>query len=242
MLRRGRLPGLRARSTASAPTTVLLAGEPDLAAFLDLEELLSGQGVEAVRAADGAELLFTAGDLRPAVVVVAADLPVVPLATTVTVLRGHLEAPVFVAIGPGDAGLVEEGLAAGATGVLTRPYGGRGLDATLADRLALARSELARSAVLRLGALELDSLAFRVTSAGRVLDLTLREFELLRFLMLNADVALTVDDLRDGVWGVRGETASANTVAVHLGRLRTCLAGVAEIVNIRGYGYRFRAL
>jgi len=234
--------GERLRPTKAPPRTVLLAGEPDPAQCVALVEALEGRGVGVVRRADGAELLFAAGELAPAIVVVTAHLPTVPLADAVRVIRGRLEIPVFVAIGGGEADLAQEGLAAGATGVLSRPYVRREVETVLGDHIARARSLVERSAVIRLGPLHLDSLSFRVTAAGRDLDLTVREFELLRFLMLHVDLAVTVDDLRQGVWGARGDSVSGNTIAVHIGRLRADLAGVAAIVNIRGFGYRFSLL
>jgi DNA-binding response OmpR family regulator len=99
-----------------------------------------------------------------------------------------------------------------------------------------------QEAILRLGQLELDSPAFAVRAAGRPLELTLREFELLRFLILHSERAVTQDQIRAEVWGARGEHVTANTIAVHIGRLRVRLEGVAEIVSIRGVGYRLAAL
>jgi DNA-binding response OmpR family regulator len=198
--------------------------------------------VDLVMCVDGAQVLYLAGSLSPDLVVLSVQLPIVGASDVVAALRAHLDAPVYVGLGLGEAEAAGPVLAAGATGILNRPYERRDLDGLLDAQVARVRARMAQEAVVRLGPLELDSPAFEVRLDGRPLDLTLREFELLRFLMLHSDRAVTQDQIRAGIWGARGEDVTGNTIAVHIGRLRVRLDGAAEIISIRGVGYRLSLL
>jgi DNA-binding response OmpR family regulator len=217
----------------------LLVADPDPDACGVLTQLVTAaQDVDLVMCVDGAQALYLAGSLTPDLVVLSARLPVVGASDVVAVLRAHLDAPIHVGLGIGEAEAAGPVLAAGATGVLNRPYERRDLTGLLEAQVARVRARLAQEAVIQLGPLELDSPAFEVRRAGRPLELTLREFELLRFLMLHADRAVTQDQIRVEVWGPRGEDVTGNTIAVHVGRLRVHLEGAADIISIRGVGYR----
>ena len=62
----------------------------------------------------------------------------------------------------------------------------------------------------------------------RIADLPLKEFEVLRTLMYHAPEVLSDGELRAAVWGAQAEGPPANTIAVHVGRLRNRLQGVAD--------------
>jgi two-component system KDP operon response regulator KdpE len=244
MRRHSRLTGQPAPATVvvddSALVTVLAAeADPDAyGALTDVGEL---HPFRLVLCADGAQALFLAGKVSPDLILLSAQLSVVSSQDVVVALRIHLDVPLYLGIRAGEADCAGPGLAAGATGVVNRPYEQRELDRLLGTQLARAKARLQQEAVIHLGQLVLDSPAFEVRSAGRPIELTLREFELLRFLMLNAGRAVTQDQIRVEVWGARNEDVSVNTIAVHVGRLRVRLAGTVEIVSIRGVGYRLTA-
>ena len=71
----------------------------------------------------------------------------------------------------------------------------------------------------------------------RIGDLPLKEFELLRALMLRAPEIVTDDELREALWGSEGLRPSGNTIAMHVTRLRHRLGDVADVRRIRGRGY-----
>lgn len=93
------------------------------------------------------------------------------------------------------------------------------------------------------GVLVLDDTRHRVYKEGAELELTHREYELLKFLMLHRGVAYSRDDLLNYVWGYEysGET---RTVDVHIRQLRRKIerddANPLLIETVRGRGYRFR--
>lgn len=117
-------------------------------------------------------------------------------------------------------------------------------DATAAEvrvRLAilLRRTGGGGEAVLRLGPLALNVETYQVRVSGRPLDLTFKEFELLRFLMQRPGRVFTRSDLLQEVWGYNFY-GGTRTVDVHVRRLRAKLGPEHEdlIETVRGVGYR----
>jgi DNA-binding response OmpR family regulator len=101
------------------------------------------------------------------------------------------------------------------------------------------RIGVAGESTVRLGPLSLDTDTYRVTVGGRVLDLTYKEFELLRFLVQRPDRVFTRADLLAEVWGYNFY-GGTRTVDVHVRRLRAKLGPEHEalIQTVRGVGYR----
>lgn len=93
-------------------------------------------------------------------------------------------------------------------------------------------------ATYRMGPLALDVATYRSSVAGRQLDLTYREFELLRFLAAHAGRVYTRTELLQAVWGYPFY-GGTRTVDVHIRRLRAKLGPEHEsiIETVRGVGY-----
>jgi DNA-binding response OmpR family regulator len=111
----------------------------------------------------------------------------------------------------------------------------------LRSRLAMLRrrSGAGDGTVIRLGSLALDTETYRVTASGRSLDLTFKEFELLRFLASRPGRVFTRPALLREVWGY-DFYGGTRTVDVHVRRLRAKLGPEHEqlIETVRGVGYR----
>jgi len=97
------------------------------------------------------------------------------------------------------------------------------------------------SQTLRRGELTIDQASYKAFVAGRVVELTFKEYELLRFLALNAGRVCTREHLLNQVWGY-DFYGGARTVDVHIRRLRSKIedAGHTFIETVRNVGYRFR--
>ena len=112
-------------------------------------------------------------------------------------------------------------------------------------RLAMLRRRAGSGdgTITRLGPLALDTETYRVTASGRPLDLTYKEFELLRFLASNPGRVFTRPALLREVWGY-DFYGGTRTVDVHVRRLRAKLGPEHEhlIETVRGVGYRSAAL
>ena len=88
--------------------------------------------------------------------------------------------------------------------------------------------------------ISLDQKRHEVYVKGARIDLTLKEYELLRLLMSNLEVVMTRDQILEKVWGYSfdGET---RTVDVHMRTLRSKLAEAGDCLEtVRGVGYRMR--
>jgi DNA-binding response OmpR family regulator len=114
-------------------------------------------------------------------------------------------------------------------------------EAELRLRLAMLRRRHGSSdaSLTRLGPLALDTDTYRVTAAGRPLDLTFKEFELLRFLASRPGRVFTRPTLLREVWGF-DFYGGTRTVDVHIRRLRAKLGPEHEhlIETVRSVGYR----
>ena len=108
-------------------------------------------------------------------------------------------------------------------------------------RLAMLRRRAGAGdgTIVRLGPLAIDGETYRVTVSGRPLDLTFKEFELLRFLAVHPGRVFTRPALLREVWGY-DFFGGTRTVDVHVRRLRAKLGPEHEhlVQTVRGVGYR----
>ncbi|MGQ9609198.1 MAG: winged helix-turn-helix domain-containing protein [bacterium] len=119
------------------------------------------------------------------------------------------------------------------------PYDLRELDIRI--RLILAKQESASSQkVIKIGNITIDTTRYEVTVDGWPVMLTLKEYELLRYLVTHRGRVLTREMLLDQVWGY-DYYGGTRTVDVHIGRLRTKIetGNYSFIRTVRGVGYIF---
>ena len=129
-------------------------------------------------------------------------------------------------------------LDAGADDYITKPFGMMEFIARVRAVLRRAGKEEKENDVLETGDLQIQVKQHQVLAKGEKVTLTLKEFELLKFLMENKGIVLTRDRLLGHVWGYDfdGET---RTVDVHVRTLRQKLGECGELIEtVRGVGYR----
>jgi DNA-binding response OmpR family regulator len=131
-----------------------------------------------------------------------------------------------------------KGLDDGADDYLVKPYAFAELTARV--RTLLRRDAGRSGAVLHVGDLMLDTARLIASRGGRELDLTAKEFALLRYFMSRAGEVLSTEDLLEHVWDEFTDPFT-NTVRVTVGTLRRKLSAEAEpplIETLIGSGYR----
>ncbi|MBP2708661.1 response regulator transcription factor [Microbispora sp. RL4-1S] len=129
------------------------------------------------------------------------------------------------------------GLDAGADDYLVKPFHFAEL---LARLRALGRRDGEGGSLLRVGDLELDLVAHRARRAGAELELTSREFALLRYFMHHPGRVLSAEDLLEHVWDAHANPFTAS-VRVILSRLRRKLGDPPVITTITSAGYRLES-
>ncbi|PZR81031.1 MAG: DNA-binding response regulator, partial [Candidatus Aeolococcus gillhamiae] len=121
---------------------------------------------------------------------------------------------------------------------VTKPFSPRELVARV--KAILRRTEgppPARPDVITVGSVEVDPGRREVRAEGRVVALATREFDLLAFLADNAGLALSRQQLLDGVWGPDWY-GDPRTVDVHVRQLRRKLGSALSLATVWGVGYR----
>jgi DNA-binding response OmpR family regulator len=134
------------------------------------------------------------------------------------------------------------GLDEGADDYLVKPFAFSELSARVRS---LMRRDAGRSgALLTVGELRLDTARFEATRRGRLLDLTAKEFALLRYFMAHCGEVLSQERLLEHVWDENADPMT-NTVRVTVGTLRRKLTREDDaeppIETLIGAGYRLRA-
>jgi two-component system, OmpR family, alkaline phosphatase synthesis response regulator PhoP len=134
------------------------------------------------------------------------------------------------------------GLEVGADDYVTKPFGVQELLARVRAHLRRAARQPAELETYAFDDVTLNFRTHQATKAGRPIDLSAREFELLKYFIRHRGQALTREDLLDGVWGVNCYPFS-RTVDNHIAKLRQKIESnpsePRHIITIHRIGYKF---
>lgn len=212
----------------------LLLVEDDLQLSRGLERALSSEGytVDAVNTGEAA--LFLLAEREPDIVVLDIGLPDMDGLRVLEGIRNRFpQMPVLLLTARGSIEDKVAGLDKGADDYLTKPFEMPELIARL--RVFGRRAATTSSNCIELGDIVLDTSSHVVTKAGEPLDLSRREYMVLKALMENAGKILSKQQLESRLYSW-GEDVTSNTVEVHIHHLRKKLAK-DFIKTIRGVGY-----
>ncbi|MGE5215554.1 MAG: response regulator [Chloroflexota bacterium] len=231
--------------TTSGHKILVVEDEPDIAKLVSYN--LAQERFKVVTAEDGEQALKTIHREKPNLVVLDLMLPGLSGIEVCKILREKEEtAKLPILMLTAKAGETDRvlGLELGADDYLSKPFSPRELVARVRAILRRTDGSTNRETPLPYdkGGLKIDFSTYEVSVRGKVVKLTLKEFELLRFLVQNPNRVLSRDQLLDRVWG--GETfVTPRTVDVHIRRLRKAIekddSKPKWILTLRGVGYKF---
>lgn len=220
----------------------VLVIEDDDAVRSAVRRALLLDGFEIVAAPTGQEGLLQAETVVPDAIILDLGLPDIDGMEVCRRLRsGGNRTPILMLTARDAVEDRVDGLEAGADDYLVKPYDVRELQARL-HAIMRRHVEGTDGRSLRFGDLELDADAHAARVAGRVVDLTRTEYQLLELLMLNPRRVLTSELIYDRIWGYDFGMAG-NALRVYIGYLRRKLEAEGErrlIQTVHGVGYVLR--
>lgn len=224
----------------TAQKILIIEDEIKIARFLELE--LSHEGYLVDQAHDGREGLNKALANEYDLVVLDIMLPSMNGIEVLRKIRQGLDIPIIMLTAKDEVMDKVIGLDMGADDYITKPFAIEELLARIRTALKrrITRNESAK--VLHSNDLSLDLDKYSVTFANEPVELTKREFDLLKYLLENKNIVLTREKLLETVWGFDylGDT---NVVDVYIRYLRTKLDEKYNrkiIHTIRGVGYTIK--
>ena len=208
---------------------------------------LQSVGMEAEGCASGKELFALLEQHIPELIVLDIMLPDEDGMSILARLRAdkrYTSIPVIMATAKGSEYDKVKGLDSGADDYIAKPFGMLEMVARIKAvlrRCASQQSAKTDDGLIRRGTLEVHELEHQVRVGGEEVVLTLKEYELLKLLLLHPGIVFSRDKLLNDIWGYEfsGET---RTVDVHIRTLRQKLGEAGELIEtIRGVGYRMAA-
>jgi DNA-binding response OmpR family regulator len=223
---------------AEPGTIVVIEDDPHIADLVDM--YLRRDGFRVIQATSGETGLAAADREQPRLVVLDVGLPgEIDGFEVCRRLRARGPVPILMLTARGDEVDRVLGLELGADDYVTKPFSPRELAARVKAIIRRADGPPPPRQVLTAGDVEVDAgrREARVGGSRRPVALATREFDLLLFLVRNTGLALTRQQILDGVWGADWY-GDERTVDVHVRQLRKKLGDSLPLTTVWGVGYR----
>ena len=221
---------------------LVIEDEPKLAAYL--HKGLTEEGFVVDVAHNGVDGLHLAMECDYDLLVLDAMLPGIDGLGVLAALRQNKQTPVLMLTARVRVEDRVKGLQSGADDYLVKPFAFSELVARIQVLLRRGRPRSAAGeAVLGLADLEVDLLRHKATRAGRRLELTVKEFNLLVLLLRRQGEVLSRTEIAEQVWDMNFDSAT-NVIDVAIRRLRAKLDAPFEralLHTVRGMGYVLEA-
>jgi DNA-binding response OmpR family regulator len=204
---------------------------------------LESQSYEVCVAYDGQEGLLAAEREKPDLIVLDIMLPKKDGFKVCRELRDKgFDMPILMLTARGEEADKVLGLEIGADDYITKPFSLLELLARIKTLLRRRREKDADKDIYRFGTVEIDFRHYRATKGGIPVDLTQREFEMMKLFIKKRDKVITRNQFLNEVWGY-DRYPTTRTVDAHIARLRQKLEEDPEspqfILTAHGLGYRF---
>jgi len=229
------------KTTESAVKILIVEDEPNMVA--GLRDNFEFEGYKVITAGDGVEGLQKALDESPDLVVLDVMMPRMSGLEVCKQLRAkRATLPIIMLTARGQEVDKVVGLELGADDYVTKPFSIRELLARVKAILRRASSGPKNQEHHSFADIEVDLRRCRVVKSGKLLDVSSKEFELLKYFISHSGETLSRDRLLEDVWGY-DNFPTTRTVDTHLVRLRQKLEPDPEqpqyFLTVHGTGYRF---
>lgn len=221
---------------------LIVEDEKDIVKMLDYN--LKKEGFRTLIAHDGEEALDAANVKHPDLILLDLMLPGLDgldVCKTLKTERKTASIPIIMLTAKSQESDKIVGLELGADDYVTKPFSLRELIARVKAVLRRAKEKDKLPEIFQMGDLTVDFAKIAVAIKGKPIELTAKEFELLRTLIKARGRVLSRDYLLDTIWGFdHAIEIQTRTVDVHIRTLRKKLKTESKrIITVKNYGYRF---
>jgi DNA-binding response OmpR family regulator len=204
---------------------------------------LQNEGYEVITGSDGLEAVTMAKDPEVGLIVLDVMMPNMDGLTACGKIREFSNVPIILLTAKDEDMDKLMGFDSGADDYLTKPFNILELKARIRALLRRAGTKQKESNMLTIGSIALDLDARNAYRSGIMVDLTAKEFDVIEFLMRNANRVYSRESLLDSIWAYEYRS-DIRTLDVHIRRLREKLeenpADPQYIMTKWGVGYYFR--
>ena len=220
---------------------LIIEDEPNM--VLGLKDSCEYEGYEVSVARDGNEGLQKASTENVDLILLDVMLPVMSGIDVCRTLRTRgIETPILMLTARSQEIDKVVGLEVGADDYVTKPFSIKELLARIRAHLRRAAKQVVELENFTFGDVELNFKKYAARKRGKALDLSAREFEILRYLIRHRGEIVSRDQLLDEVWGY-DSTPVTRTVDNHIARLRQKIeqdpSAPKHIITVHRIGYRF---
>jgi DNA-binding response OmpR family regulator len=220
---------------------LIIEDEPNM--VLGLKDSCEYEGYEVAVARNGKEGLEKATTEKPDIILLDVMLPLMSGIDVCRTLRTRgIETPILMLTARSQEIDKVVGLEVGADDYVTKPFSIKELLARIRAHLRRASKQVVEIENFSFGDIELNFKKYVARKGGHALELSAREFEILRYLIRRRGEIVTRDQLLDEVWGYRS-TPVTRTVDNHIARLRQKIeqdpSEPQHIITVHRIGYRF---
>lgn len=211
-----------------------------------LSIILGDRNFKVVESTSGQQAIRMCASIKPDLILLDLDLPDIDGKKVLTALREWSNIPIIILSACSSDEEITAALNSGANDYIIKPFNADVLVARINVVLRMcAERETSGDAVLRNGPLHMDLVRHEVTLDDKPLPLTPKEYDLLRYLMINRGRMLTHKDLLKKVWG-EAHSDNLTYLRVYIGQLREKIEHNPKspdfIVTESGVGYRMEVV
>ncbi|MDO8662499.1 MAG: response regulator transcription factor [Candidatus Omnitrophota bacterium] len=220
---------------------LIIEDEKDIVKMLDYN--LKKEGFRTLSVDDGGDALDLVNRERPELIILDLMLPGMDGLEVCKALKKEgktASIPIIMLTAKSQEADKVVGLELGADDYVTKPFSPRELIARIKAVLRRVQEKDKLPEAAKIGELSIDFSRIAVTVKNKVVELTAKEFELLKALIRAKGRVLSRDYLLDNIWGFdHAEEIQTRTVDVHIRTLRKKLKSEARrIITVKNYGYR----